>query len=61
MKVPTPLFANKLEETLKLLNEKRNYFVNAPAEEKKDEKIEIKEEEKHHNAFEKVYILNIFN
>ena len=37
LKVAPPLTVSKLEETIKLLTEKKNYFKQAPAEEKKGE------------------------
>lgn len=42
LKVAPPLTVSKLEETIKLLNEKKNYFKQAPAEEKKEGEEEDK-------------------
>ena len=50
LKVPPPLFVNKLEETAKLLKEKRDYYAGLPLEEPKKEepRSEEKAEEKKH-------------
>ena len=50
LKVPPPLFVNKLEETVKLLKEKRDYYAGLPLEEPKKEepRSEEKAEEKKH-------------
>lgn len=46
LKVPPPLFVNKLEETVKLLKEKKDYYSGLSPEEGQKEKTETEEKEK---------------